>query len=144
MQLTKHTDYALRVLMYVGVIDDRPATISEIGEAYDISKEHLRKVTHRLGQLGYVRTQRGRGGGLRLAREPNSISIGQLVRDMDENLAITECLAKGGVPCRINDVCGMKCALRGAIDKFVETLDNQTLADFLVEKPAIRESLAIT
>src|SRR5690606_8153830 len=67
MKLTQYTDYSLRVLMYLG-FKDGPATISEIAERYDISRNHVVKVVHQLGQLGYLQTVRGKGGGLRLAR----------------------------------------------------------------------------
>ena len=69
MRFTRYTDYALRVLMYLGLkAPGELATIKEIGERYDISRNHLMKVVHRLGQEGYVETLRGRQGGLRLAR----------------------------------------------------------------------------
>ncbi|MGH8275818.1 MAG: Rrf2 family transcriptional regulator, partial [Steroidobacteraceae bacterium] len=73
MQLTRFTDYALRVLLFVGKQDGRMCTMGEIAAFYRISPEHLRKVVHRMAKLGYLSSTRGRGGGLTLGREPARI-----------------------------------------------------------------------
>jgi Rrf2 family nitric oxide-sensitive transcriptional repressor len=80
MQLTRYSDFSLRVLMYLAVRSERLATIDEIAEAYGISRAHLMKVVHQLGRAGFLETTRGRGGGVQLARAPEEIGVGEVVR----------------------------------------------------------------
>ena len=101
MRLTLHTDYALRVLTYVAVKDDRLPTIPEIVERFQISRGHVMKVVHRLGQEGYLETIRGKKGGMRLARKPGLIRVGAVVRDMEEELGVVGCLQGAEGYCRI-------------------------------------------
>lgn len=91
MRLTTFTDYCLRVLIYVGVERERRVTIDEIAERYRISRNHLMRVVFRLGQLGYLETVRGKGGGFRLKVEPSDINLGRLVLQTEEDLQIVEC-----------------------------------------------------
>src|SRR5208337_3734127 len=92
MQLTRFTDYSLRVLVYLGAYPDRLCTISETADAYGISVNHLMKVVNRLSSVGYVETIRGKGGGMRLSRAPKMINIGDVVRHMEDSFDIVECL----------------------------------------------------
>lgn len=128
MELTSLTDYGVRVLMYAGTHDDRRVTLREIAAAYDISVEHLRKVVHRLGQLGYLETTRGRAGGLRLARAPTDIAIGAVVQGLEQSLAIVDCARQ---PCPLCGACALKSALEDARGAFIERLNHYTLADLL-------------
>jgi Rrf2 family nitric oxide-sensitive transcriptional repressor len=142
MRLTQHSDYSLRVLMYLGVRPDRLATIQEIAMAYGISENHLMKVVHRLAQNGFVETVRGRGGGLRLKGSTDQIRIGAVVRAVEEDFSLVECFGSGGT-CRIAEVCRLKRALRQALGAFLDSLDTWTLAD-LVQKPkALVDALAL-
>lgn len=143
MRLTRHTDYALRVLIYLGVRDDGLATIEEISRHYGISKNHLMKVVHRLGQLGYVRTLRGRMGGIALARAPAAIVVGEVVRATEDDLALVECFQPGNHACRIAPACRLKQALGEAIAAFMAVLDGVTLADLVVERQDLRLLLAL-
>jgi Rrf2 family nitric oxide-sensitive transcriptional repressor len=138
MRLTRYTDYALRTLIYLGVHEPRQSSIAEIARAYGISENHLTKVVHQLGRLGLIRTIRGRGGGLRLARPPAEIVVGAVVRQTEEDLALVECF--GGGACAITPSCRLKRALGEALAAFLEVLDGVTLAD-LVEGP-VRTDLA--
>ncbi|MES2602709.1 MAG: Rrf2 family transcriptional regulator, partial [Pseudomonadota bacterium] len=88
MRLTTYSDYALRMLMYLALKEDRLATIAEIAASYDISSNHLMKVAHQLGVAGYVETVRGRGGGLRLAKQPDTIRLADVVRYTEPDMAI--------------------------------------------------------
>jgi Rrf2 family nitric oxide-sensitive transcriptional repressor len=134
MQLTRYCDYSLRVLIYLAVRPEYLATIEEISEAYGISRAHLTKVVHRLGRAGFVDTLRGRGGGIQLARAPEEIPIGGVVRRTEDKLAIVECLAPETSQCRIESACGLRGVLEEALDAFLETLDQYTLADVVARR----------
>jgi Rrf2 family nitric oxide-sensitive transcriptional repressor len=131
MRLTLHTDYALRVLMYVGVKGETSSTIPEIVKRFDISKGHVMKVVHHLAQKGYLFTARGKKGGIRLARNPNQIVIGTVIRDMEEELGVLGCLQRGKGYCRIEECCLLRSALRDATNAFLATLDRYTLQDLM-------------
>ncbi|MEQ1583008.1 MAG: Rrf2 family transcriptional regulator, partial [Candidatus Nitrotoga sp.] len=91
MQFTHFTDYSLRTLIYLGAQQNMLATISDVAAKYGISQSHLTKVVHQLANRGYIQTTRGKGGGMRLARLPQLINIGDVVRDMEENINLVEC-----------------------------------------------------
>ena len=91
MRLTVYTDYALRLLMYLALKEDGLATIAEIADRYRISRNHLMKVAYELGLAGYVETVRGRGGGLRLAKPPESIWLGDVVRHTEQDMVLVPC-----------------------------------------------------
>ena len=139
MQLTRYTDYSLRVLIYLAVHEEGLATIDEISEAYGISKAHLTKIVHQLGLAGYLETVRGRGGGLRLARPPEKIRIGDVVRQTEE-MSLVECFDPKTSHCRIEPVCGLQAVLREALQAFLRTLDGYTLADLVQRRrqPLVR------
>lgn len=144
MRLTLHTDYALRLLMHLAVAPGRLVTISEVSEAFGISRNHLVKVAHELGKAGFVETMRGRGGGLRLARPAENIAIGDVVRAMEEDFRIVECFDREANTCCIAPACRLKRLLREALEAWLTVLDGATLAE-LVEKPApLRRLLALT
>jgi len=143
MRLTLHTDYALRVLMYVGIKGDPLSTIPEIVEHFDISRGHVMKVVHHLGRLGYLETIRGKGGGLRLARKPSQINVGAVVRDMEEELAVLGCLQGNEGYCRIEQCCVLRSALRDATNAFLAALDRYTLADLIKPRRSLSRSLAL-
>ena len=131
MRLTRYTDYALRVLIYLGSHPDKLSTISEIAAYHNISRNHLMKVVHQLGSWGYIDTLRGKGGGIRLAHPPGDIVIGDVVRHTEENLEIVECFTPGNSDCMILPGCRLKSVLDEALNSFLATLDLHTLADFL-------------
>jgi Rrf2 family transcriptional regulator, nitric oxide-sensitive transcriptional repressor len=143
MRLTLHTDYALRVLMYVGIKGDPLSTIPEIVEHFDISRGHVMKVVHHLGRLGYLETIRGKGGGIRLARKPSQINVGAVVRDMEEELAVLGCLQGNEGYCRIEQCCVLRSALRDATNAFLAALDRYTLADLIKPRRSLSRSLAL-
>ena len=130
MQLTRHSDYALRVLLYLAYKGEALSTIKEISEKHRISENHLMKVVNRLAKLGYVSAQRGRGGGLRLARAPELINIGEVIRDTEEARHVVECLVQGyGGGCGLTSSCRLKGVLREAHAAFFENLNRHTLRD---------------
>ncbi|MFA7668713.1 MAG: Rrf2 family transcriptional regulator [Burkholderiaceae bacterium] len=130
MRLTSMTDYSMRLLMYLGGRPDRLCTIAEVARAHGISEPHLMKITHRLAQTGWVETIRGKNGGMRLARRPEEIPIGAVVRDMENDLSVVECLG-GATGCILVGQCGLTGIMQGALDKFLAHLDAHTLADIL-------------
>jgi Rrf2 family nitric oxide-sensitive transcriptional repressor len=129
MRLTSYTDYALRVLLYTGAAG-RTVTISQISQAFDISKEHLRKVVHALSQQGYLSTTQGRNGGITLARAPETINIREVVERMETGLLV-ECFDPATNTCAIDGMCGLKHVLKRAQNSFMETLGQYHLSDFL-------------
>ena len=144
MRLTLHTDYALRLLMYLALAPDRLVTISEVAGTYAILRNHLVKVTHELGKLGLVETLRGRGGGLRLAHMPEDISIGHVVRVMEEDFRVVECFDHAANTCCIAPACRLKHLLREALDAWIAILDRATLADLVARPAPLRQLLALT
>ncbi len=130
MRLSAFSDYNLRVLMYLGVQKGRLATIAEIAAAHEISKSHLMKVVHQLGRSGYIETVRGKGGGLRLAREAQDIVVGEVIRHAESDFALAECFAEDST-CRIQGVCCLPAILNQALKAMFLVLDGYTLADLL-------------
>ncbi len=131
MRLTTMSDYAMRLLMYVARQPDRLCTISEVARAYDISEAHLMKITHQLALAGWLETVRGKGGGMRLAAAPGDIRLGAVVRSIETDFAIVECLASG-TACQLNPTCHLTGIINGALQSFMNFLDRYTLADLLV------------
>jgi Rrf2 family transcriptional regulator, nitric oxide-sensitive transcriptional repressor len=142
MRLTTFTDYCLRVLIYVGVERERRVTIDEIAERYRISRNHLMRVVFRLGQLGYLETVRGKGGGFRLKVEPSDINLGRLVLQTEEDLQIVECFSKDS-RCVIEPACGLKRTLGEALRAFLSVLEQKTLADILHPQTGLARLLAV-
>jgi Rrf2 family nitric oxide-sensitive transcriptional repressor len=134
MRLTLHTDFALRLLMLLALEPDKLHTIEEAARRYRISRNHLMKVVQTLAQQGFVDSQRGRGGGLRLARPAGEINLGAVVRVTEDSLALVECFEAGRNACVIAPVCGLRSPLGEALTAFFAVLDRYTLAD-LVANP---------
>lgn len=138
MRLTLYTDYSLRVLLFLGAKEpDALSTIKEISDAYGISKNHLMKVSHELGKMGYIETIRGRGGGIRLAKRPEEIGIGEVVRQTEEDFYLVDCFNPESIGCVISPVCNLKGALNKALHAYISILDEYKLSDFLHNKQEI-------
>ena len=131
MRLTTFTDYCLRVLIYLAADPDRRATIAQIAMAFGVSEHHLVKVVHFLGRQGWVRTSRGRGGGLALARPAAEIRIGAVVRDSEGVAQPAECFVPGAGSCAIAGCCRLSGVLAEAVAAFYAVLDRHTLADLV-------------
>ena len=142
MEFSQFTDYSLRVLLYLAAKGEGLASVKEISDAYSISNNHLVKVVHNLSKLGLVDTFRGRSGGITLAKSPEELVVGDLVRKT-ENLAILECLPGGKGTCCIIGVCKLKTVLRQALDAFLAELDKVTVADLISNESDLRERLQI-
>jgi Rrf2 family nitric oxide-sensitive transcriptional repressor len=142
VQITLHTDYTIRTLIYLGTQPDRLVTIAEIAEAYGISHNHLVKVVHALAGAGYVETVRGKNGGVRLKAAPGSIRLGTLIRQR-EPLRLLECFDRETDHCPITSACAVKGALWRAQEAFLEVLDGYTLADMLADAPRLGRLLTL-
>ena len=144
MRLTVYSDYALRLMMFLGLNHDRLSTITEIADAYGISRAHLMKITHELGQKGLIETVRGRQGGMRLARDPAQISVGDIVRACEPDFAVVPCLEAGeNRVCALQPACVLKRTLASAMAAFFEVLDGCTLADLIRPGMPLRHLLNI-
>jgi len=141
MRLTRHTDNALRALIYLGVHTDGPQRIADIARRMGMSQDHLSKVIARLAQLGYVETTRGRDGGVQLARAATEINVGDVVRGTEENLTIVECFDPATNRCPIAPACALAPALDEALHAFFAVLDRYTLADLTLNSRGLSRLL---
>lgn len=141
MRLTDFTDYSLRVLIYAAVRSEHLVTIQEISDALGIARGHLVKIVHALGRAGYLDTQRGRTGGLRLGRAPSKITVGDVVRAMEPDFRMVECFDTEGNACVITAACGLRGVLGSALRAYFEVLDKFTLADLAAEQSTLRRLL---
>jgi Rrf2 family nitric oxide-sensitive transcriptional repressor len=143
MRLTSYTDFSLRVLIYLALHPDRRPTIAEIAQRYAISRAHLMKVVHQLGVAGYVETTRGKHGGLRLARPPAGLTIGEVVRRAEPDMHIVACFDAAASPaCVIAPACRLKAKLNEARAAFLKVLDDCTLAEVVGNREALALLLA--
>jgi len=142
MRLSLFSDYSLRVLMFAALKEEM-FSLSEVAEAYDISRHHLVKVVNYLSKLGYLETRRGRGGGIALGMPAEGIRIGMVVRRTEDTPFFVECFDKQHNTCPINGSCRLKGALAQAVNAFYETLDRHTLRDLVAGSAGkdIRETL---
>jgi Rrf2 family nitric oxide-sensitive transcriptional repressor len=136
MKFSSFTDYSLRVLIYLGVQQDRLATVGEIASAFEISENHLTKVVHFLGRCGYAETVRGKGGGMRLAQAPEDICLGDVIRQTETDFDLVECFSPES-NCRIGSACALQSILKEGLDAMFEVLDGYTLADLLRKPKAL-------
>ncbi|NYH97200.1 RrF2 family transcriptional regulator [Novosphingobium marinum] len=128
IRLTLHTDYALRILLHAAARDGERLSISAVAEQHGISRNHVMKVINHLANLGLLRTARGPGGGFWLARDPESISLGEVVRKTEPTLKPADCGS-----CVLNYGCGLQPILQEAVKSFLAVLDTKSLADALAD-----------
>lgn len=134
MQITKFSDYALRTLVYLGDHSDELVTIKEISDYYGIVHSHLTKVVHLLSTSGFIHSVRGRNGGLRLAKDPQLIPLGSVIRATEGKLYVLDCFDPKKQTCRLLPGCKLKTIIGAAMNSFFAHLDNTTLADVLIKK----------
>lgn len=136
MRLTSFTDYGLRMLMRMAGEPDRPMSTAELAEEFRLSRNHLSKIMQSLARAGIVTTRRGGGGGATLARPPQDIRLGEIVRTLEQGHALVECFAEGGA-CSILGQCRLKARLRRAETAFLAELDRTTLAEIALPIPTV-------
>lgn len=139
MQLTIFTDYGIRSLMYVAAHPQKLCNVKEIAEYYGISRNHLVKVIHRLSQLGYINSSKGKGGGITLAGDPNKLRLGELVQQLEPNMDLVECFNRDTNTCRITSSCQLKHFLMDANSAFIKSLNQYTLADAIKHKKLFKD-----
>jgi len=139
MQLTYYTDYGLRILMYLCALPaGKTANIDQVSEVFGLSRNHVNKIVHQLGREGFIATQRGKGGGIRLGMKPEEIRLGDLVRRLETTMQAVDCEAPS--LCVLLPVCRLKHVLADAMSAFLAECDRYTLSD-LVERDGIMEVL---
>ncbi|MCO7226286.1 Rrf2 family transcriptional regulator [Pleionea sp. CnH1-48] len=129
MQLTRYTDYGFRLLTYLALLPpERLASIDEISNTYNISRNHVNKIVHQLGKANILFTKRGKGGGFRLNQKPEEINLADIVLLLENNLKVVEC---SDPPCRISPACSLRQILNEAADQFIQSLRQYCLADLV-------------
>lgn len=131
MQLTKYTDLSLRTMMHLAVKNGERATIKEIADIYNVSRNHLVKVVHSLSTMGYIHSTQGRGGGITLAVPASEIGVGDIVRAVEPSLYLIDCENE---QCPLSSACLLKEALDEAMAAFLKVLDRYTVNDLVRNK----------
>lgn len=143
MRLSLHSDYALRLLLFLQGVD-RLATVDEISTAYDVSKAHLQKVAKTLSNGGFVETVRGRQGGVRLARSPEAIGVGEVIRYTEASFDLIECFHHETSTCALTGACALEVVLGKALEAFLQHLDRYSLADLALSPRTLQQRLGIS
>lgn len=143
MEVSLHSDYSFRVLIYLALQTEGLSQIKTIAESFAISEHHLIKVVQNLVKLGYVESYRGRGGGIRLAVEPASVNLGQVFRRTEPNLKLLSCFDPKDRECRISGFCDLQGVFDAALRAFLRELDHVTLEDVIGNKKPLRKVLDI-
>jgi Rrf2 family nitric oxide-sensitive transcriptional repressor len=134
MRLTAYTNYALRTLQLAALRSPDLVRVEEVVRIHAMKKPNIVKAVHELGRAGYLETQRGRGGGFRLARPAGDIRVGDVVRMTEGDLEIVECFNPDTNTCPLIGVCRLSMSLRKARDAFMEVLDGVTIADIAANR----------
>ena len=143
MRISTYSDYSFRVLIHAALRRPERVTVDEVAETFGISRHHLVKVVHDFGRHGYLQTQRGIGGGFTLARVPEKIRVGDIMRLGEETETVIDCMDKPNFQCRIFPACRLKGVLDDAAKAFFAVLDDYTLADLIKQPSKIRAVLQI-
>lgn len=134
MQLTSFTDYGIRVLMYLATQPEQISSVKEIAEYYNISRNHLAKIIHRLSQLGYINTSKGKGGGIQISKGIEKLNLGEIIIALEPNFNIVECFDAQNNTCRITNSCQFKHYISEARENFINTMNKYTLGDTIQNK----------
>lgn len=131
MNLSKFSDYAFRILIYLAKNQDKICTVEELANNLEISEHHLKKIVHRLGKTEYIISTKGRNGGLKLGLAPNEINLGKILIITEENLNISECFSSAKHSCNPDSKCKLKFILSSAINSFIDEISKYTLQDII-------------
>lgn len=141
MRLTTRTNLAMRTLMFCAANRGRTVCKSEIAEVCNASENHLAQVVRQLGHHGFVDATRGRHGGMRLARKPDEINVGEVFRVFEGFHGFAECFEGGENTCPLKETCWLRPALKDALDAFYHSLDRLTLDDLMAGNAGLLEVL---
>jgi len=141
MKINSFTNYAFRILIMLGANPNKTVSLTEVAKAYDISLNHLKKVSSRLVEHGLVTTERGRTGGLKLHKAAIDIRLGEIFRISQTDTAFVECMASEGPGCVISPVCRLRGIFSKALEQFVAYMDEYTLHDLVLNKAELNEHL---
>lgn len=133
----------MRILMFCAVHRGQHVRIQDVAEAFDISRAHLLKAARQLGQLGYLETTRGRGGGVRLGLPAEEIDVGQVIRVLEDSGEFVECFNPETNTCPIAGTCRLTALFRRALEAFYLELDGVTLADLVGDGRKLRDLLPV-
>ncbi|MEM9392345.1 MAG: Rrf2 family transcriptional regulator [Pseudomonadota bacterium] len=142
MRLTTRTNLAMRTLMYCAVNTGRNIRTSDVALATNASENHLGQVINMLGQKGFIETVRGRGGGIRLARDAKDITVGGVFRVFEAGVPFAECFVETDCTCPLVSACRLKGALGEALMAFYRSLDKITLESLVRDNSGLRELLS--
>ena len=137
MQLTSFTDYALRTLIYLAARPEDKSSVKKISEHYGISRNHLVKVVHRLSQLGYIETTKGKGGGVQIAKGTEKLRLGDLISQLEPNMNMVECFDAKTNTCRITNSCQLKHYLFEATNNFIKTMNKYSLGEVSITNASL-------
>ena len=143
MRVTAYSNYALRTLMYAALKGDELSRVKDIAEAYNISKAHLVKCVHQLGQWGYLDNYRGRNGGFRLAKPASEISVGEVLRHTEDCFDLVECFVPESSTCPLTYFCELGATFHRALAAFLAEVDKVTIEDLIAPRRKMLESLKL-
>jgi len=141
MRLTQFSNYALRTLMFANLNEGRLFKCQEVADAFGISKAHLIKCVHQLGQWGFLECKRGRNGGFRLARPATEITVAQVIRKTEDTLDLVECFNGETNSCPLSAQCKLSRALQKALNVFIEELNYLTIQDITANRAELNALL---
>jgi len=141
MRITKRTNLAMRVLMFCAVNPDRIINKAQIAISCNASENHLGHVVNQLGQFGYLETLRGRRGGVKLARKPSEISIGDVFRKFESDVPVAECFAGKDNTCPLSRVCRLRANIGCAVQAFYNHLDGVMLDELVDDNDGLTDLL---
>ncbi len=144
MRVTAYTNFAIRTLMYCALNPGRLVRIQDIADSFGLSRAHLLKAANQLGQLGYLENVRGRAGGVRLARAPEDINIGEVVRHTEGDFELVECFNARTNSCVFIGACELSCLFRKGLSAFLAELDKATLAELVANERVLRDRLGLS
>jgi len=141
MRITAYSNYALRTLMYSALKGDELSRVKDIAAAYNISKAHLVKCVHQLGQWGYLDNYRGRNGGFKLAKAPADITVGEILRKTEDGFDLVECFVPATSTCPLTGLCELSLTFQKALAAFLEVVDDVTVEDLIVGRKDLMQAL---